>query len=557
MQVISRQEEFDAVVVGSGATGGWAAKELTEAGLKVCLLEAGPSVTPAEFTEHAQPYDYPYRFHQPILSPTQHVQRDVYACRESNKDWWVDDVANPYTTPKDKPFQWIRMRVLGGRTLSWGRQSYRLSDLDFKAASHDGYGDDWPISYADVEPYYAKVERYVGISGMKEGLSQLPDSDFLPAMGLTCGEKLLRERVGSKMNRTVTIGRTAIVTQPHNGRAGCHYCGPCEQGCVTNSYFASPFTTLKDAADTGRLTLMTDAVAAQVTTGRDGRASGLTYVDRLTREPREVRGKVVMLCASTLESTRLLLNSAPDGLANSSGALGHYLMDHIYRGRVLGEFPELPKGGAWHGPPQRPNGLYIPRFRNVDRASTNGFIRGYGYQGGSQPGFALAHPGFGSKFKKAVRSEAKWAIGLIAFAECLPRYNNYVEIDPDVKDAWGIPALRINAEWGPNELKLWQDAQDQGAEMLEASGAKSIDFVNEVSNPGFGIHEMGTTRMGSDASSSVLNSYLQTHDVKNLFVTDGGAFVSSGCQNPTLTMMALTMRTCEHIVERGKRGEFG
>ena len=368
-----QSERFDAIVVGSGATGGWAAKELTEAGLRVCLLEAGPKVTEADFTEHVESYDLKHRFAHPTQSPRQPIQSLCYACRESNKGWFVDDVDNPYAFDEKRPFHWIRMRVLGGRSLSWGRQSYRLSDLDFKAASHDGYGEDWPVSLAEIEPYYEKVERFVGISGRRENLAQLPDSVFLPPMGLSCGESLLRDRVAARMKRTVTIGRVAVVTKNHNGRTACHYCGPCEQGCITYSYYSSPFTTLRAAEETGRLTLRTDAVASHLMTDRSsGKATGVAYVDRRTREAREVRAKVVVLCASTLESTRLLLNSAPGGLANSSGVLGRYLMDHIYKGYSRGDFPELPKGQAWHGAPRRPNGLYIPRFRNVDRRENQG-----------------------------------------------------------------------------------------------------------------------------------------------------------------------------------------
>ncbi len=558
-QILDRPANtFDAVIVGSGATGGMAAKQLTEAGLKVCVLEAGPKITEAEFSEHIQSYQQKYRGVQPTKSRNQPIQSLVYACRESNKDWFVDDIDNPYTFKKEEPFHWIRMRVLGGRSLSWGRQSYRYSDLDFKAASHDGYGMDWPISYKEIEPYYKKVEAYIGISGLAEGLPQLPDSDFLPAMGFSCGEKMMRERVKGKMGRVVSIGRTAIITKDHNGRAACHYCGPCEQGCITHSYYSSPFTVLKDAAATGNLTLMTDAVTSHVVMDKStGRASGVAYIDRLTREAREVRGKVVLLCASTLESTRLLLNSAPGGLANSSGALGRYLMDHLYRGYSVGDFTELPKGQAWQGMPRRPNGLYIPRFRNVDRSHTNGFIRGYGYQGGVSPGFYFARKGFGRGYKEAVRTESYWTGSLNAFCECLPRRENHASIDPEVVDAWGIPALRVSMTWSDNELKLWQDAQEQGAEMLEAAGAKNVRNSGERSVPGFGIHEMGTARMGQSPKTSVLDKWNQTHDVNNLFVTDGAAFTSISCVNPTLTMMALTVRCCERIVERGKRGELG
>ncbi len=560
LQIIDRNSNiFDAVVVGSGATGGWAAKQLAEAGLKVALLEAGPAVTPRDFTEHVEPFDLKYRGLKggdvPPFSKERPIQSLVYACRESNYIWFVDDTANPYTTERNKPFHWIRMRVLGGRTLSWGRQSYRLSDLDFTAASHDGYGSDWPISYQALIPYYEQVEKFVGISGQPEGLPQLPDGIFLPPMPLTCGEQLLRREAKAKFGRTVTIGRAAVATLEHNGRAACHYCGPCEQGCITNSYFSSPFTTLAAAGATGKLTLITGAVASHVAMDRaTGLASGIAYVDRETRQAREIRAKIVILCASTLESTRLLLNSAPGGLANSSGVLGHYLMDHICDSRVRGEFPQL-EAKPWTGMPRRPNGLFIPRFRNVKEAHTNGMIRGYNYQGNSLPAFARGGPGYGAAFKQAAR-RGIWQISLVAFCETLPRYENHVRLAKNKVDAWGIPALRINMTWSGNELKLWKDAQEQGAEMLAAAGAKNIGKYGQPSVPGFGIHEVGTARMGDDPKTSVLNRYHQTHEVKNLFVTDGAAFVSVGSQNPTLTMMANTVRACDHILERRRQGEF-
>jgi choline dehydrogenase-like flavoprotein len=553
-QIQRSPEMFDAIVVGSGATGGWAAKQLTEAGMKVAVLEAGPKITPRDFTEHVEPYQLKYRGNDPHILKRRPVQGLVYACRESNQHWFVDDIENPYTTPKEKPFHWIRQRVLGGRSLSWGRQSYRTGDIDFKAASRDGYGDDWPISYADLKPYYERVERYVGISGQEENLPQLPDSIFQPPMEMTCGEEVLRDAVKQKMGRVVTIGRVAILTKPLNGRQACHYCGPCEQGCVTFSYFSSPFTVLKDAAATGRLTLISDAVASHITMDRStGKASGVAYIDRTTRTPREVRAKAVVLCASTLESTRLLLNSAPGGLANSSGVLGHYLMDHIYGGGASGTMPML-RANPWYGPPRRPNGIYVPRFRNITSTTTNGFIRGYGYQGGSSPQFAFDAPGFGVEFKNAVREKGTWAINLGVWGECLARRENFVEIDKNRVDAWGIPVLRIEMSWGDNELKLFEDARQQAAEMLEASGATNVRVTGRPSVPGFCIHEIGTARMGSDPKTSVLNGFCQSHDVRNIFVTDGAAWVSSACQNPTLTMMAITVRACDYLVDQFKRG---
>ena len=536
---------FDAVVVGSGATGGWAAKRLTEAGLRVAMVEAGAKVSAKEFTEHNRPADYPFLGMSPKVMEDRPIQGQCYACREGNHKWFVSDKENPYV--QDKPFNWIRMRVLGGRSLSWGRQSYRMSPLDLTGKSHDGYGDDWPVTYEELVPYYELVEKYVGISGTAEGLSNLPDGIFQPGMEMTCGETILKDAVKKNFGRTVTIGRTAILTKPHNGRQACHYCGPCEQGCSTFSYFSSPFTTVADAQKTGRLTLLTDAVAAKVLT-KNGKADRLMYIDRESRQVREVRAKVFVLCASTLESTRLLMNS---GICGDNDALGRNLMDHIYQGGAAGTMPQI-EAKPWAGPPRRPNGIYIPRFRNIKERETKGFIRGYGYQGGSAPAFDMGAPGFGKEYKDAVR-KGKWGISINLWGECLARPENQVSIDPNRVDAWGIPVLKISAEWGENEKKLWQDGREQAAEMLEAAGAVGVKQTGTYSIPGFCIHETGTARMGTDSKKSVLNKWCQAHEVDNVFVTDGAAWVSSGCQNPTLTMMALTVRACDYIVrEMGK-----
>ena len=485
LQVIARdKQDFDVIVVGSGCTGGWAAKELCEAGLKVAVIEAGSPVSESEFTEHLQPYDYKYRAVSNPGSPEMERMRPMQSltsgCREGNYKWFVNDIENPYEVEEGKPFRWIRVRKVGGRSLTWGRQSYRMGDIDLKAASRDGYGMDWPISYQDLVPYYQKIERYIGISGLPEGLEQLPDSELLPPMGFTCGEVRFRDRLKSKLGRVATIGRTAIITKNHNGRAACHYCGPCNHGCITHSYYSSPFTTLRAAEETGNLTLIPDAPVSHVTMDkRTGRAAGVAYVDAKTRQIQEIRSKVVMLCASTLESTRILLNSAPGGLANSSGALGHYLMDHIFQGGASGEVDDLP-AKPWSGPPRRPNGMYIPRFRNIDRTHTNGFIRGYGFQGGSQPQFDMGAPGFGKQYKEAVHKNAGWRTNFGAWCECLPRYENRVEINPDKKDAWGIPTLKIHMAWGDNGLKLWSDAREQAAEMLEATGHRNVQMTGAL-----------------------------------------------------------------------------
>ena len=544
-----QESVFDAIVVGSGATGGWAAKKLTEAGLTVALLEAGKKIAPQDFTEHKQPWEVPYLgVAREQMFKDRPIQALCSGCNEFNQHWFVNDHENPYTTAEDKPFRWIRQRVLGGRSMSWGRQCYRMGPLDFKAASHDGYGDDWPLTYEEMVPYFEEVERYVGISGTAENLLQLPDSVFQPAMPLSCGELALQQAAKTKLNRVLTIGRVAVLTKPQNGRQACHYCGPCNRGCVTGSYFSSVTTTIPDAQKTGRLSLITNAAAASIVMEDGGKAKGVRYIDTETKDERTVRGKVVVLCASTLESTRLLLNSK---ICNSSGALGHYLMDNIFEGGAQGTLP-VAESRAWAGMPRRPNGMYVPRFRNVNQKTTQGpkgsFIRAYGYQGRCSPEFDFGAPGFGKSYKEAVH-KSRWNASLMLFGESLARKENCVEIDQERKDAWGIPVLKISAAWGDNERALYHDGQQQAAEMLEAAGAKDVQITGKYSVPGFCIHELGTARMGADAKSSVLNRFAQAWDVENLFVTDGAAWVSSGCANPTLTMMALTVRTCDYIVK--------
>jgi choline dehydrogenase-like flavoprotein len=554
------KQTYDAIVVGSGATGGWAAKQLSEAGLKVALLEAGRAVDPKEFTEHMPAYKLKYRDHSPEIARTRPVQKQCYACMEYNYEWFVNDLENPYSTPAGKPFTWQRLRVLGGRSLVWGRQSYRMSDNDLKAASRDGYGDDWPFSYADLAPYYDRVEQYVGISGAAEGNEMLPDGKFLPPMKMSCGEVQLRERVKAKFGHTVTIGRVAIVTQAHNGRLACHYCGPCERGCTTFSYFSSPFTTVKDALASHNCTLITNAVVSHVNMDdAQNKASGVTYVDRLTRQVKEVRGKSVILCAQALESTRILLNSStrdyPNGLANSSGALGHYLMDHVVGGGASGRLADF-KAAPDANEPQRPNGIYVPRFRNTPTSGKHSrFIRGYGFQGGAGAEFNFSAEGYGASLKKSIK-EGVYNASLGAFGESLARWDNFCEIDPNLKDAWGIPALRISMTHGDNEAALMEDASVTAAEMLEAAGAKDIRVQANVEMPGMAIHELGTARMGNNPKTSVLNSFNQAHDVKNLFVMDGASFVSSACQNPTLTMMAIAVRACDHLIDRFHKSDI-
>jgi len=562
--VQGNQNTYDVLVVGSGASGGWAAKRLTEAGLRVALLDAGRKLTDADYAEHKQPYDLRFRGRAPdVVARTRPRQRDCYACTEYNYDWFCNDLEEPYTVAKDKPFSWQgRTRIIGGRTNVWGRQSYRFSQQDLKGASFDGAGADWPLDYKDLAPYYDIVEDYVGISGLAENVPELPDGKFQPAMAFTCAERRVRDRVKAKFNRTMTIGRTANLTKPLNNRAACHYCGPCERGCMTHSYFNAAFTTVADAMATGKCTLIPNAMVYQVLMDQDrGRATGIVYVDRQTRDVRDVHAKAVILCAQALESTRILLNSAnrqaANGLANSSGVLGHYLMDHLWvAGGASGEFPDLP-GDANMGAARRPNGIYMIRFRNtINGERSKNFLRGYGFQGGAATGFNFAAPGFGDAYKAAIKSGTT-SLRFSGFGECLPYFENFVEIDRSVTDVFGIPVLRIQMGWGENEKKMIPDMAESAAEMLEAAGAKNIQpyaFQDRV--PGYGIHEVGTARMGADPKTSILNQFQQTHDVKNLFVMDGAGFPSGACQNPTLTIMALTVRSCDYLMDQLKKSEI-
>jgi choline dehydrogenase-like flavoprotein len=564
----NRHKVYDAIVVGSGATGGWAAKVLTERGLTVLVLEAGPKLDPAkDYREHTEPYELKYRglVSGAQYAPRQPIQSKCYAANEYGHHMFVDDLDNPYTTPEGKPFWWIRGRQVGGRSLTWGRQSYRLSDYDFKAKTHDGYGEDWPFSYGDLAPYYEQVENFVGISGSYENLPQLPDSNFLPPMAMTCAERLLKKGVESKWDdRKVIIGRAAILTKPLHGRAACHWCGHCDRGCETNSYYSSPGSTLPAAAKTGRMTLRPNSVVREILVDTNtGKAKGVRVIDQKTKQDYEYFGKTVVLCASTLESTRILLLSKsrqhPKGIGASSGALGHYLMDHMYQISAGGIVPML-KGMAYDFSDGRANGIYVPRFRNL-KDKQKDFIRGYGMQGGSRMGYTFSHgkrtPGFGSELKKLVReapNEITWGLG--AWCEMLPRYDNKVTLNADKLDAYGISTLHIECTHGDNERAMAKDALATIQEMGQAAGFTITYASNNPAPPGFCIHEVGTARMGDDPKTSVLNKYNQVWDMPNVFVTDGACFVSQGCQNPTLTMMAITARACDYLASEYKRGKL-
>ena len=551
--------DFDAIVVGSGMTGGWAAKELTELGLRTLVLEAGRPIVPEkDYTEHKPPWDMPFRGlgDRRQMAARQSTQRHSVSFDELSHVFWTDDVKNPYSTPADRPFYWFRARQVGGKSIIWGRAVYRWSDLDFEANLRDGIAVDWPIRYADIAPWYDHVERFIGVSGQKEGLAHLPDGEFLPPMALNCAEQHVRQRMQERFGRErlLTIGRVANLTVNHNGRAACHYCGPCQRGCITRSYFSSVNATLPAAHATGRLTLRPfSIVRSLIYDRRTNRVTGVRIIDAQTKAEREYTARVVFLCASALESARILLNS---GVANSSGQVGRNIMDHIKWGGASGEFD------GWTDRREigeRPNGIYVPRFRNVTSRHPD-FIRGYGFQGAAdRSGWeaALRAPGIGREYKAQLSQLGPWTMSFWGYGEMLPREANRATLHPSLVDAWGIPSLHIDCRWSDNDLAIHRDMNITAAELLEAAGATHIEpNTNGPSTPGGSNHEMGTARMGRDARTSVLNGWNQTWDVPNLFVTDGAAMTSSGCQNPSLTYMALTARACHYAVDKLKRGEL-
>ena len=514
-------------------------------------------------TEHKPPWEFDYRGRgeRDLYREEYSIQSQCYAFGEATKDFFVNDKQNPYTHDDDKPYSWIRGYQLGGRSLMWGRQCYRLSELDFEANARDGVGIDWPVRYEEIAPWYDYVEQFIGVSGQTEGLPQVPDGKFQPPMEMNCVELALKDRIERTYpDRTMTIGRTAVLTQPKGDRAACHYCGPCERGCSTGSYFSSLSATLPAAVATKNLTIRPDSVVHSVIYDeKTDRASGVRVIDRNTREAEEFSAKVVFLCASTLGSTQILLNSSTprfsEGLANSSGALGRYLMDHTYASGARGTFPGF-EDKYYSG--RRPNGIYIPRFQNISKRHPD-FLRGYGFQGSAgRQGWSrgIEMQGFGADFKHSLRKPGPWQMNFWGFGECLPRWENQVELDDRKVDAWGIPLLKINATWSENERLIKKEASITAAEMLEAGGAVDVVPVMEDTPPGLCIHEMGTARMGKDPKTSVLNRHNQCHDIPNLFVTDGSFMTSSACQNPSLTYMAFTARACNYAVEQMRKGNL-
>ena len=575
---------YDAVVVGSGAAGGMAAHVLTDLGMKVLLLEAGKKLDiNTELRSMQWPYDHPrrgdlppgyhalsfneYQIRNPPYaqrSPFRHVLSKQANHRGADyvKNILVDEKEHPYTGTR---YAWVRARLLGGKTNIWGRLALRLSDYDFKGKTHDGYGEDWPISYADVAPYYDKVDTYLGISGHKENLPHLPDSLFQRPVKLNIAEVHLRQKLAG-MGRVLTPYRAGVTTDgvKNKYRSKCFGRGACDRrgGCDIHAAFDSPTGLIYPALDTGNLTLRTNSTCHEVLVDKTtGKARGVAFVDSVTKQSLEAKAKVVIVAASTLESARLLLLSQspqyPNGIGNSSGHVGHNFCEHVMGPGVTGLVKDLV------GKPRtlddgRPGGFYVPRFRNLtDRQP--GFIRGYGFEGGSGDQIfprGADTAGFGAEYKKHVRDFAGAYINMGGFGEVLPRYESSVDLDPEVKDAWGIPVLRFHYAFSDNEKKMAEDMAVTAKEMFEEAGIEVISVNREVLTEGWSIHELGTARMGDDPKTSVLNQFQQSHDVKNLFVVDGSSHVSASCQNPTWTILALAWRSCDHLADEFEKGNL-
>ncbi|MEO6719155.1 MAG: GMC family oxidoreductase [Ferruginibacter sp.] len=556
-------ENYDAIVVGSGISGGWAAKELTEKGMKVLMLERGRDIEHKTGYLNAgkDPWEFPHRGGrtQQMIKDYPVLKRD-YPLNEANLDFWVKDSECPYT--EIKRFDWFRGYHVGGRSLTWGRQCYRWSDLDFEANAKDGFGVDWPIRYKDIAPWYDHAEKFAGVNGSIEGLSQLPDGQFLPAMEMNVVEKDVAARLKAhyKNARTMIMGRSANLTEDHGGRTKCQYRNKCSLGCPFGAYFSTQSATLPAAVATGNLTVRPFSIVTKVIYDKDSKkAKGVEVLDSETNKTYEFFSKIVFLNASTLNSTWILLNSAndiwPGGLGSTSGALGHNLMDHHLgvgaNGSIEGYEDKYIYG-------RRPNGVYIPRFRNF-AGDKRDYLRGFGYQGGaSRSGWkkTVAELSIGAEFKDAMTEPGDWSMGIGGFGEILPHHENVVTLDKSKKDKWGLNVLAIDCELKENELKMRKDMMNDAIEMLEASGVKNVKGHDGDGTPGRGIHEMGTARMGKDRKTSVLNAHNQVWDAPNVFITDGSCMTSASCVNPSLTYMALTARAAAFAADEMKKGNL-
>ncbi|MFA0964096.1 GMC oxidoreductase [Roseivirga sp. BDSF3-8] len=555
--------EYDAIVIGSGISGGWAAKELTEKGMKTLLLERGKNIEHIKDYESARknPWDIPHRGKVPQEMIKEHpVLRRDYVLNEQNPGFWVHEKESPYV--EEKPFDWYRGYHVGGRSLMWGRQSYRLSPMDFEANAKDGIAVDWPIRYEDVAPWYDKVERFSGINGSRENLPQLPDGEFLPPMEMTCVEKDVAKRIRDHYNdaRRMIIGRSANLTAPLEGRYQCQYRNKCWLGCPFGAYFSTQSSTLPAAMKTGNLTLRPWAIVTRILYDKDTqKATGVEILDAIEEKTYHYKAKVVFVCASALNSAWVLMNSAtdiwPEGLGSSSGELGHNVMDHHFRVGAEGDV-EGYEDKYYYG--RRPNGIYIPRYRNLN-GNDRPYIRGFGYQGSANRSNwqrDIAELGIGEDLKNALTEPGPWNMGITAFGEILPYHENKISLSKTETDKWGLPVLVMDCDIKDNEKKMRVDMMNDAAEMLEAAGLKNVSTFDRGYTIGQGIHEMGTARMGRDPKTSVLNEYNQVWEAKNVYVTDGACMTSGACQNPSLTYMALTARAVDHAFEELKRGNI-
>jgi choline dehydrogenase-like flavoprotein len=552
---------YDAIVIGSGISGGWAAKELTEKGLKTIMLERGKDIVHVKDYVNATKglWEFPHRGGrtQKMIEDYPVLKRD-YPLNEINLDWWVNEKESPYT--EVKRMDWFRGYHVGGRSLMWGRQSYRWSDFAFEANAKDGIAIDWPIRYKDIAPWYDYAEKFAGISGAKDGLQQLPDGHFLPAMEMNCVEKDVASRINEKFkeqHRSMIIGRTANITEPLPGRTNCQYRNKCWLGCPFGAYFSTQSSTLPAAMATGKLTVRPWSIVTKILYDKDTKkATGVEVLDAESKKTYQYFSKIIFLNASTFNSAWILMNSAtdvwPDGLGSSSGELGHNIMDH-HLGVSASGTVEGYDDKYYYG--RRANGVYIPQFRNVFNDKRD-YLRGFGYQGGaSREGWSrsVAELNIGGDYKDALCEPGEWKMGIGGFGEILPYHENKMTLDKNKKDAWGLNIISFDAEWKENERKMRIDMKNDAIEMLEAAGVKNVKGHEGDGTIGRGIHEMGTARMGKDPKTSVLNKWNQVWDAPNVFVTDGSFMVSANCVNPSLTYMAMTARAADHAVSELKK----
>ncbi len=566
-QIVRSPKVYDVCIIGSGAAGGTAAKVLTEGGLNVVMLEAGPPLNPEkDFKEHVWPYQLPHRGGG-VGNKLRGAVADEFTA--PNGAWTI--TGEPYTNAPGSNFQWFRSRIVGGRTNHWGRIALRFAPVDFKARSNDGMGGDWPLTYEEIAPYYDKVESYIGVFGTRENVPSAPDGVFLPPPKPRCTETIVKKAC-DRLKITCIPSRLAIITKEHNGRAACHYCGQCGRGCLTASNFSSSQVMIPPAQKTGHFTLITGAMAREIVVGKDGRAESVSYIDKHTRSEQRIRAQAFMVAASACESARLLLNSKsalfPNGLANSSGVVGRYLTDSVgsYGG---GYFPQLE-----NMPPHNHDGvggmhMYMPWWK-FDRK--NDFLRGYHIEFGGGRGMPAvgdfdhiceAHEGYGTGLKDHLRKTYGAFIGFDGRGEMIPNQYSYCEIDPDIVDEWGIPVLRFHFQWGENEIRMARDMQETFRAIVENAGGTYLTRTLPdgphpygIADGGVIIHELGTVRMGASPETSALNQFCQAHEVRNLFVTDGGCFVTNPDKNPTLTIMALSWRASEYLLDLAKKGSL-